>query len=341
MRVTRFGTQADESDFAPVRRPGRRFRSHSRKPADTAAISVHRIYFTFTFPVAGKEYSSVGWPIRRHVNPGIECQSGFIASVSIHHIDLGIPVCPAHERYPFAVARPCWLTIVRLRVRYLCGRASISIHNVNVMHARAIARKRNLASVGRPVGIEIIGRIIGKLSQFAVNTHNRYLEVPVSVSLKNKLRAVGRPRGPPVIRQVVGHTFEIASLSIHNKYLLFALNGPDKSDVVSVRWPGSRAVAFIIIRGQVTLARSISVRLVHVKVTVPAADEKDLLTIGWPPRLRIILRVIHYSPDIRAIGIHHVDIKIIKTGVITVARKSNLATVRRPWGTTISRSVSG
>jgi hypothetical protein len=114
-------------------------------------------------------------------------------------------------------------------------RASISVHNVNVLHAGTIARKRNLASVGGPIGTEIVGWIIGKLGQLAVNAHDVYLEVAVSVSLKNKLGAVGRPHGLPVIGRVVGHTIEIASIGVHNKDLLFALNCPDKCNVFAVK----------------------------------------------------------------------------------------------------------
>src|SRR5262245_54740553 len=61
--IARLLTQADKSDFAPVRGPGRRFRSYGCKPADTAAISIHKIYFASTFPVAGEEDSSVGRPV--------------------------------------------------------------------------------------------------------------------------------------------------------------------------------------------------------------------------------------------------------------------------------------
>jgi hypothetical protein len=57
------------------------------------------------------------------------------------------------------------------------------------MHAGAIGRKGNPASVGRPVGIEIVGRIIGELDQLSINTHDRDFEVAVPVCLEHKLRA--------------------------------------------------------------------------------------------------------------------------------------------------------
>src|SRR5688572_5097727 len=191
--------EADESHLAPVGRPRGRCRSYCCEPGDIRAVSAHHIYLSPTTSIAGEEDSSVSRPTGRHINRSVVSKPLFAGAVSIYYIDFDVSFDRARVYDPFAVARPCGLSILRLRVGYLCGHASVSVHDVNMLHAGAVAREGDLTSVGRPIGIEIVGWSIGKLVQFAFDAHNKYFEVTLSVSAKNKLGAVRRPRGLSVV----------------------------------------------------------------------------------------------------------------------------------------------
>jgi CO/xanthine dehydrogenase FAD-binding subunit len=94
--------------------------------------------------------------------------------------------------------------LVNILVPRLNDTASVGVHDVDVIVATraTIARERNLVSVRRPRGVEVVGRVTGELQDpAAVRIHGVDLEVSV---------AVADERDPPVVagRRGAGHARE-------------------------------------------------------------------------------------------------------------------------------------
>jgi hypothetical protein len=230
-----------------------------------------------------------------------------------------------------AVGGPRRLDIFSSRSRYLYRRTAIGIHHVNMLLAVAVAGKGELRSVRRPVGRQVIGRIIGELRNLAVDARHIDLPVAVAISQKNELRAVGRPPRRFVIRGVVGYAFEIGSVGVHDENLTLAFDSPRKGDVVAVQGPHRSAIGFIVISSQVFLSGAVGVHFKHIEVAASSGDKQNLAPVRRPLRTHVILGVVNYSPDVRAIGIHHVDVEVVRVirwARISIARERNEASVR-------------